>query len=479
MKQLFFVILSVCVGVTGIEAAIPQPNAPDGIPQPRDLAQVSNDRLLQAVESAQNALAKNPGSAAAWGRLGNVYLAHEWRAEAARCYRNAAKIAPDAFRWLYYLGRAVDNDPVNAADVYAKAILLDSTYAPAHIRYANALRNIGKLEIAQRHFERALELAPRNPFSELRLGQLALSAKQFETARDHLQRALALHPKQSEVHAALAQVYLALGDKNAANRHAQATQVPTKYNEMPDPLYKEIEKAGVSKFWFTRRGRQYFMAKDFGRAVEELAVVVSEEDEKNPLIWYLYGVSLLGIERYEAAAEALERALSTSWGNDHQNDKDLLKIYNSLAIAHGRAGHPELAEQYLQKALALDPTSIRAMNNLAFYYAENDRNLDEALNLARKAAEVGPEDGGHPMSLDTLGWVYFKRGNYTAALKTLTLALQFIPDSPTIYYHLGMAYFGNWDTRNALKAFKIALELSPRFPEADKTKAMIRQIEAQ
>ena len=478
MKKLFFVILSVCVGVTGIEAAIPQPIAPDGIPQPRDLAQVSNDRLLQAVESAQNALAKNPGSAAAWGRLGNVYLAHEWRAEAARCYRNAAKIDPDAFRWLYNLGRAVENDPVEAADVLAQAIDLDSKYAPAHIYYANALRNSGKFKIAQRHFARALELAPQNPFSELRLGQLALSAKQFETARDHLQRALTLNPKQSEAHAALAQAYLALGDKNAANRHAQAARIPTKYSEMPDPLYKEVQKAGVSKFWFTRRGRQYFMAKDFERAVEELAVVATE-DEKNPLIWYLYGVSLLGIERGKQAVAALERALSASRGNDHQNDKDLLKIFNSLAIAHGRAGHPELAEQYLKKALALDPTSIRAMNNLAFYYAENERNLDEALNLARKAAEVGPEDGGHPMSLDTLGWVYFKRGNYTAALKTLTLALQFIPDSPTVYYHLGMAYFGNRDTRNALKAFKIALELSPRFPEVDKTKTMIRQIEAQ
>ena len=119
------------------------------------------------------------------------------------------------------------------------------------------------------------------------------------------------------------------------------------------------------------------------------------------------------------------------------------------------------------------------MNNLAFYYAENDRKLDEALNLARKAAEVGPEDGGHPMSLDTLGWVYCKRGDYTAALKTLTLALRFIPDSPTVYYHLGMAYFGNRDTRNALKAFKIALKLSPNFPEADETKAMIQRIEAQ
>lgn len=478
MKNIFLVILSVCIGIVRVDGAISQSNALEGIPVPLDLASVSNKRLVHAVDSARSTVAYNPESAAAWGRLGHVYLAHEWRAEAARCYRHAAQIEPDAFRWLYYLGRAVDNDPVKAADVYAQAIELDSTYAPAHIHYANALRSSGKSEIAGRHFERARELAPRNPFSELRLGQLALSAKQFETARDHLRRALALNPKQSEVHAALAQVYLALGDRDAANRHAQAAQMSTKYNEMPDPLYEEVEKAGVSKFWFTRRGRRYFMAKDFDRAAEELAVVVSE-DEKNPLIWYLYGVSLLGIERANEAVAALERALSASRGNDHQNENDLLKIYNSLAIAHGRAGNPERAEPYLQKALALNPASIRAMNNLAFYYAENDRKLNEALNLARKAAEVGPEEGGHPMSLDTLGWVYFKRGNYSAALKTLTLAAKFLPDSPTVYYHLGMAYYGNRDNRNALKAFKIALKLSSNFPEANETIAMIREIEAQ
>lgn len=478
MKAIFSVLLSVCIIATSADGEVPQPNACEGIPEPHDLALISNVRLLHAIETARYAVFSNPDSAAAWGRLGHVYLAHEWRVEAARCYRNASNIEPDAFRWLYYLGRAVDNDPATAEDVYARAIALDSTYAPAHIHYADALRNSGKFKIAQRHFERALELAPRNSFSELRLGQLALSAKQFETARDHLRRALALNPKQSEVHAALAQVYLVLGDTDAANRHAQAAQASTKYTDMPDPLFEEVEKVGVSKFWFTRRGRRYFMAKEFDRAVGELAVVVSE-DEKNPLIWYLYGVSLLGIERDKEAVAALERALSASRGNDHQNENDLLKIYNSLAIAHGRAGKPELAEPYLQKALALNPASIRAMNNLAFYYAENDRNLDEALNLARKAAEVGPEEGGHPMSLDTLGWVYFKRGNYSAALKTLTLAVKFLPDSPTVYYHLGMAYFGNRDTRNALKAFKIALKLSPNFPEADETIAMIREIETQ
>ena len=318
MKAIFLFLLSVCVAVTSADGEVPQPNAYDGIPSraTSHWFPMSGSYTRSKLPGSQLSTTPIPPPlGVGWGMFISLTSG---ASRPPASYRNAARIEPGAFRWRYYLGRAVDNDPASAEVVFAQAIALDAAYAPAHIHYANALRNSGKFKIAQRHFERALKLAPQNPFSELRLGQLALSAKQFETARGHLERALTLNPKQSEVHAALAQVYLALGDTDAAKRHAQAAQMPTKYTDMPDPLYKEVEKAGVSKFWFTRRGRQYFMAKKFDRAVEELSVVVSE-GEKNPLIWYLYGVSLLGIERDVEAVTALERALSASRDNDHQN----------------------------------------------------------------------------------------------------------------------------------------------------------------
>ncbi|MDE0506695.1 MAG: hypothetical protein OXI86_21680, partial [Candidatus Poribacteria bacterium] len=131
MKKIFLVILSVCIGIARVDGVVSQSNTSEGIPVPRDLELVSNMRLVGAVDSARTTVAHNPASAAAWGRLGHVYLAHEWRAEAADCYRNAVKIEPGAFRWLYYLGRTLDNDPAKAADVYARALALDEAYAPA------------------------------------------------------------------------------------------------------------------------------------------------------------------------------------------------------------------------------------------------------------------------------------------------------------------------------------------------------------
>ena len=78
----------------------------DSMPRP-DLSLISEERLLQAVKAAQAAVADEPQSTKAWGRLGHIYLAHDWEAEAAQCYLRAAAIEPTEFRWPYFLGRSL------------------------------------------------------------------------------------------------------------------------------------------------------------------------------------------------------------------------------------------------------------------------------------------------------------------------------------------------------------------------------------
>lgn len=71
-------------------------------------------------------IVKKPRSAQAWERLGNIYLIHDWNAEAAACYRRAIALKPKEFRWHYYLGRSlVTTDPTTAANAFSRAIALD------------------------------------------------------------------------------------------------------------------------------------------------------------------------------------------------------------------------------------------------------------------------------------------------------------------------------------------------------------------
>lgn len=64
------------------------------IPQPSNLERVEEPRLLKAVKNSQDMIVKKPRSAQAWGRLGNIYLIHDWNAEAAACYRRAIALKP-------------------------------------------------------------------------------------------------------------------------------------------------------------------------------------------------------------------------------------------------------------------------------------------------------------------------------------------------------------------------------------------------
>ena len=96
------------------------------------------------------------------------------------------------------------------------------------------------------------------------------------------------------------------------------------------------------------------------------------------------------------------------------------------------------------------------MNNLAFLYAEQAKNLDEALVLAKKAAGLVKGNGAMQ---DTLGWVYYQRGQLDEAEITLKAAVALEPKHPAIRYHLGLLYLSRGRKGEARGELKRALEL--------------------
>jgi Flp pilus assembly protein TadD len=108
-----------------------------------------------------------------------------------------------------------------------------------------------------------------------------------------------------------------------------------------------------------------------------------------------------------------------------------------------------------ESALALDPKAPVAANNLAQMYADRNENLDVALQLAQTAKAGLP--ASHEVD-DTLGWLYYKKGQATLAIGTLRSAVAAQPDNPIYLYHLGAAYALNNDRTNAKPALEKALK---------------------
>lgn len=107
-------------------------------------------------------------------------------------------------------------------------------------------------------------------------------------------------------------------------------------------------------------------------------------------------------------------------------------------------------EEELQMALKLDPDFHEASNFLGYLFVENNKNLDEALQLINRALKAQPKNGAY---LDSLGWAYYKkaqaegRNDYLiTALQKLLEAVQLL-EEPDIYEHIGDVHYslGHWD----------------------------------
>ena len=109
----------------------------------------------------------------------------------------------------------------------------------------------------------------------------------------------------------------------------------------------------------------------------------------------------------------------------------------------------------MRKVISLDPKHSNALNYLGYTYADLGQNLDEAERLILEALKYKPNDG---YITDSLGWVYYKKGEFEKALEYLQKAVGIVPDDPIMLEHLGDAYLKLGDKTNALKFYRKSLE---------------------
>ena len=113
-------------------------------------------------------------------------------------------------------------------------------------------------------------------------------------------------------------------------------------------------------------------------------------------------------------------------------------IYRKLGICYEQTDQTQKAETAFGRALELNPNDSGALNYLGYWWADEGRNLKEAMELITKAVQLYPENGYYA---DSLGWVYFKIGNTKKAVTWLERAVELAPDDAVIHDHLGDVYW--------------------------------------
>jgi len=144
-----------------------------------------------------------------------------------------------------------------------------------------------------------------------------------------------------------------------------------------------------------------------------------------------------------------------------------------IAVIYDTQGKPDLSEKHYRACLEIDPKFAPAANNLAYLLAESGRDLNEALKLAQSARGLMPEEPG---VMDTLGWVYYKKGLYDSAIGEFKSSLSKTAGNPTVIYHLGLAYHQKGESDKARAELKRALELSGSFEGAEHARALLAEM---
>jgi Tfp pilus assembly protein PilF len=199
----------------------------------------------------------------------------------------------------------------------------------------------------------------------------------------------------------------------------------------------------------------YSSLHDFVKAAEQYEVILKKlslEDPKNAELFSYLGQLYFTQGREDKAVEQFEKVLKI----DPKNTGAMLTV----ALYYLDHDRRKEAVQLLERCTAQDPMDDSCLNSLSYIYAEDNVNIDEALRLVQSALKIDPENAAY---LDTLGWVYYRKGLYQESLKELGRAEALLVD-PEIYSHIAEVYLKLDQPDMAKKYWNLSLQADPNQP---------------
>src|SRR3954469_15293265 len=212
-------------------------------------------------------------------------------------------------------------------------------------------------------------------------------------------------------------------------------------------------------------------------AKETLTKLIAADPSDREAITAL-GNILRGRKEFAECADAYTKAVDTISKPERPN----WVLYYFRGICYERSKQWPKSEADMKKALELYPEQPLVLNYLGYSWVDQGINLDDGMKMIQRAVEQRADDG---YIVDSLGWAYFRIGNYEQAVKNLEHAVELKPEDPTINDHLGDAYWKigrqlearfQWSHARDLKAepdelVKIEEKLKTGLPEEPSSKA--------
>jgi tetratricopeptide (TPR) repeat protein len=270
----------------------------------------------------------------------------------------------------------------------------------------------------------------------------------------------------------LALVYLQLALYLAPNHPLALLSLADLYESVKKPamaikIYERVPASSPLK-----RNAQIQLATNLDaadrsdEAIKILKTVTTEDPKDLEAIMALGNIER-GRKKFADCAETYSLGIDALPPN---NDKANSVYYYYRGICEERSKQWSKAEADMRKALELQPEQPHVLNYLGYSWIDQGINLDEGMKMIKRAVEQRPDDG---YIVDSLGWAYYRIGNYEDAVKHLERAIDLKPEDPTINDHLGDAYWRIGRTLEAKFQWAHARDLKPEPEELPKIEAKL------
>jgi tetratricopeptide (TPR) repeat protein len=319
-----------------------------------------------------------------------------------------------------------------------KMVRLWKTFEEKNGPDRNIARELSHYYLEQEQYDDAIEQLQAlegyekdNLNVKIQIALILIEQKKLDTAAGELEEILAQSPELDKVRYYLAAVYEELGRSREAIEQYTKLPVPSAY--FVDALIHAAH-----------------LTKEAGNPDKAVALVKTglEKRDDAPQLFAYYAALLDDQKRYQEALDMLLGAVARFPSHTQ------LRFY--LGSIYDRLGKTDQTIVQMKKVLETDRDNVQALNYLAYTYAELNRDLPDAEQLARRALEMQPNDA---FILDTVGWVLFKQGKMDESIRFLERAYKEKSTESVIAEHLGDAYlrFELW--QKALKMYRKAAEL--------------------
>lgn len=465
-----------------------------------------------AIAEFEKLSAADPSDRDAEARLVGAYMSVNRPADAERVLNASLKRSPKDVDALLLRSRVylATGKPDAAKSDLTRAVGYRNESPDAHYLLARVYGTKGNLAEQQQEFGEALRLNPAYLPARLAMAQSLLRSNQAQSAVNVLNESPKAQQNLPAILIARAWALLASGETSEAR---VAIDPVLAAGRPPEALMLDATIRFVSKDYSGARNsveeilkarpdelralgllfRIYAAEKQIPAGVQAVRSWAAKSPKSAP-VQNMLGEVLLSANDRAAAREALAAAIAAD-----PNFRPALLTMAQLDIQNGNAdkarsslqrmaaggdstaelilgdlefrnGNMDAATADYRKVLDKDPNNIAALNNLAFLLIDHAHAVDEGLKFAQKAQQLAPESNS---TNDTLGWAYFKKGDYTNALTYLSRGADKNP-TPVEKYHLAIAYIKSGNSTKGQELLQAALKADPKLSENDRVSTDLR-----